>query len=82
MQPNHITPMPRDHVLLERAVAVAAFTARVVTAGMTRPPRAEEERAFLTSIGAVGVFLECPNATEDQISSAQESVGPSGLLRW
>ena len=26
MQPNHITPMPSDHVLQERAVAVAALT--------------------------------------------------------
>ena len=57
---SRITSMPNDQILQKRAVAVAAFKARVDTTGMTRPARAVEERAFLESIGAVGVFLECP----------------------
>ena len=56
--------MPSDQILQKRAVAVAAFKTRVDTAGMTRPARAEEEREFLKSIGAVGVFLESPDATK------------------
>lgn len=63
MQRSRTTSMPSDHLLQKRAVAVVAFKARVNTAGMTRPKRADEERAFLESIGAVGVFLECSDAT-------------------
>ena len=60
MQSDRNTSMPSDDLLQNRAAAVAAFKARVDTARMTRPPRADEERAFLKSIGEVGVFLECP----------------------
>ena len=49
MERNRITQMPSDQQLQQRAVAVAAFKARVDTAGMTRPTRANEERAFLKS---------------------------------
>lgn len=49
----------RDMALLrERAARVAAFKARVQVAGMTRPSRAPEERAFLERQGVVLSFVE------------------------
>ncbi len=49
----------RDLALLrERAALVAAFKARVKTAGMTRPSRAPEERAFLEREGVALPFIE------------------------
>lgn len=54
--------MSGDGLLQQRAEAVAAFKARADTAGMTRPARADEERAFLKSIGAHSVFTELPDA--------------------
>lgn len=54
--------MPSDRLLQQRAEAVAVFKARVDPAGMTRPARADEERAFLKSIGARSVFTEIPDA--------------------
>lgn len=48
----------RATALRQRAAAVAAFKSRVDTRGMTRPARSPEERAFLKSVGAEGVFLE------------------------
>ena len=55
---NTLIDLPSDRLLQRRALAVAAFKARVDTAGMTRPVRAAEERAFLESVGAESVFLE------------------------
>lgn len=53
------TTPDRDLALLrERATRVAAFKARVQTAGMTRPSRAPEERAFLERRGVVLPFIE------------------------
>ncbi len=48
----------REIVLLQRAAAVAAFKSRIQVAGMTRPRRSVEERAFLVSIGASMPFRE------------------------
>ena len=55
---NTLIDLPSDRLLQRRALAVAAFKARVDTAGMTRSVRADEERACLESVGAESVFLE------------------------
>lgn len=44
--------------LRERAARVAAFKERVQVAGMTRPSRAPEERAFLEQQGVALPFKE------------------------
>ena len=61
---------PSDALLLQRAKAVAAFKARVDTAGMTRPVRAAEERAFLESVGVASVFVESPGAARSATRAA------------
>jgi hypothetical protein len=49
----------RDMALLrERAARVAAFKGRVQVAGMTRPSRSPEERAFLERQGVALPFKE------------------------
>lgn len=49
----------------ERAERVRRFQARVDPAGMTRPPRDPDERAFLAARGLLGPFTERPNAGGD-----------------
>lgn len=57
---NTLIDLPSDRLLQRRALAVAAFKARVDTAGLTRPVRADAERAFLTqSRRSVALALRC-----------------------
>ena len=43
-----------------RLERVEKSQARVVTTGMTRPPRDPDERAFLLKTGQLGPFVEAP----------------------
>ena len=46
----------------ERLARVRRSQARTDVAGMTRPPRDPDERAFLAAGGGLGPFAERPNA--------------------
>lgn len=49
----------------ERLARVRRSQARAAVAGMTRPPRDPDERAFLAARGGLGPFAERPNAAPD-----------------
>ena len=65
------TKTERDLALLrERAALVAAFKARVDTAGMTRPSRAPDELAFLEQQGVALPFGERGSAASRRRGSS------------
>ncbi len=64
---QHILPDQRD-VWVERLRRVRRSQARADLAGMRRPPRDPDERAFLAARGLLGPFEEDPGLPDPAVA--------------